>query len=86
MTFVIRFFIKQYDATNRITKITLCMVIAGGFSNLLERIFLGHVVDYISISDFFSFPVFNIADIFIVIGWIFLIITTISFTAKTKKN
>ncbi len=50
------------------TKICISGVIAGGFSNLLDRIFRGFVVDFIDINQLFRFPIFNVADIFIVIG------------------
>ena len=49
------------------------MVISGGLSNLIDRIFRGHVVDYIDINQIFNYPVFNIADICVVIGAILLI-------------
>ena len=45
----------------------LLLVAGGAIGNLLDRIFHGYVVDmfYFELIDF---PVFNIADIFIVIG------------------
>ena len=48
------------------------MVLAGGFSNLIDRIFKGFVVDFIDVSELINFPNFNLADIFIVLGWILL--------------
>ena len=53
-------------------KIFLVMLISGGVSNLIDRIFRGYVVDYIDINQIFSYPVFNIADISVVIGVILL--------------
>ena len=67
LTFAIRFLITKIDKADKITKLTLCLIIAGGISNLLDRIFRGYVIDYINIEDFFKFPIFNIADIFIVV-------------------
>ena len=49
-------------------------LIGGIVGNLIDRIFLGYVIDFIGL-EFFgnSFPIFNIADIFIVLGAIFVI-------------
>ncbi len=44
---------------------------AGGISNLIDRIFLGCVTDFIHI---FSFPVFNLADIYLTLGVVFLVL------------
>ena len=52
-------------------KITFTFIIAGAFSNLIDRIFLGHVFDFI---DFRIWPIFNLADAFISISIIYLII------------
>ena len=41
------------------------MLLGGAFSNLWDRIFLGHVVDYL---DFRIWPVFNLADASMNIG------------------
>ncbi len=51
-----------------ISKIFFTMVIAGGIGNLIDRITKGFVIDFIDISDLFNFAIFNVADIFIVVG------------------
>lgn len=44
-------------------------IIAGSFSNLVDRIMYGGVVDFIVLSyNTFSWPVFNVADVAIVCG------------------
>ena len=48
------------------------MLVAGIFSNMLERLMFGFVRDYIKLV-FVDFPVFNISDIFINIGVISII-------------
>ena len=52
-----------------------CLILAGGFSNILDRIIYGGVVDFISISfNGWHWALFNIADIAINIGVVILII------------
>jgi len=45
----------------------LVLVLAGALSNLIDRLVLGCVIDYISI---WKFPIFNLADFFISFGFI----------------
>lgn len=45
----------------------LILILSGSIGNLIDRIFREFVVDYIDIN-IFNFPVFNIADICIVLG------------------
>ena len=61
----------------RLFNISLILVIAGGIGNLIDRIANGFVVDMIHVfwkTIGFDFPVFNVADIFVVIGSILLLI------------
>lgn len=48
-------------------------VIAGGLGNLIDRIRLGYVVDYIEVR-LFNFAIFNFADICVVLGAFCLVI------------
>lgn len=50
---------------NRLTKISFVLLISGAISNLLDRIFRGGALDYLKIT---ILPVFNFADIFIVVS------------------
>ena len=64
--------------------VSLFIVLAGGISNLIDRIFRGFVIDFIDVN-IFNFPNFNVADICIVLGIIFLIVITIkSMLCKEK--
>ena len=53
--------------------ISAVMVISGGIGNLIDRIRFGYVVDKLDVK-LFNFAVFNIADICVVLGAIFMLI------------
>ena len=65
--------------------IPLILIFSGGVGNLIDRIFRGYVIDFIDIN-LFNFPNFNIADICITIGIIFLIIIILNLTKNDTKN
>lgn len=56
------------------------MIIGGALGNYIDRITRGYVVDFL---DFYIWPVFNIADVFVVVGCGLLIISSFKF-AKNK--
>lgn len=45
--------------------VALGLVLGGSIANLVDRVRLGHVTDFL---DFVAWPAFNLADIFIVVG------------------
>lgn len=51
----------------KIMNICAVMILAGGTGNLIDRFAQGYVVDYIK-TLFIGFPVFNFADILVVVG------------------
>ena len=59
-------------------------LISGAIGNLVDRIFLGYVRDFVSIK-LFSF-VFNLADLFITAGVICFLIYMIVAMIKEKRN
>lgn len=58
-----------YDTRSRGESIAYSLVLGGAASNVIDRIFRGHVIDYL---DFFwrswHWPAFNLADVAIVCG------------------
>jgi signal peptidase II len=68
---------------NYLTVLDFALLMAGTFWNLIDRIWLGWVRDFLS---FGSFPVFNIADAFLTCGVARICIKEIFHLQKKKKN
>lgn len=83
---LLKFLIKNYKNLTNIVKFSLVIIISGGLSNLVDRIFRGYVVDYIDISKVIKYPVFNIADISIVVGVFLLVVYIIVNTIKKQES
>lgn len=65
-------------------RVSLSCVLAGGFSNLVDRVYYGYVIDMFE-TKFITFPVFNVADIFITCGGIVFILFYIFYDSKQAK-
>ena len=63
----------------------IAAVWAGGLGNMIDRVRLGYVVDMIC-TDFITFPVFNVADIFITCGCILLLVHLVFFNKGFWKD
>lgn len=74
------FMVKNSHKLNVFLKIGVGMLTGGAIGNLIDRIRFGYVVDFMSFRLFnrYEFPVFNIADTFIVVGTI-VILTLVLF-------
>ena len=65
---------------------TYSMLIGGILGNLIDRIIRGYVIDYLDFNIIgYNFPIFNLADIAIVIS-AFLLIINMSRGDKNAKN
>lgn len=81
---VLIYYVIKNKIEGKVNKIALSLVIGGSIGNLIDRILRGAVVDFIDIKIFgYNFPIFNLADTFIVIG-VFLLI--IEMFRKEHKN
>ena len=61
---------------NRLYGISLAMIISGGIGNMIDRVALGYVVDFIDFR-LINFAVFNGADSFVCVGAALLILALI---------
>ncbi len=52
---------------------TVILLVAGAIGNMIDRIKLGYVVDFLSF-ELINFPVFNVADIYVVVSMIIMFI------------
>ena len=70
---------------NKLTASGLLLITSGGIGNMIDRIALGYVVDFLS-AEFIDFPVFNVADSFVTIGAGLLILSLVIEIIKEKKQ
>ena len=68
---LITFLIVRKNTLNSIELYSYSFILGGTIGNGLDRISRGYVIDFINLN-FINFPVFNIADISINIGFVFL--------------
>ena len=81
---VIFVWIKKLEHNEKMTAIALSLILGGAIGNLIDRIYLGHVVDYVQIwLGNYPWPAFNIADAAISIGAVVLILTSITDAKKS---
>lgn len=76
-------FILKSDKISKLNAFSYGLIIGGIVGNLIDRLARNYVVDFLDFKIFsYDFPVFNIADTFIVVGIILLIIESF---IKDKK-
>ena len=64
---IIRFIWLQKERIDTLTMCSLFIILSGGAGNFIDRLVRGQVVDFIEVFPNIHFPIFNIADICIVI-------------------
>ena len=70
---------------NVIGKTGIILIISGAIGNAIDRLRLGFVVDYFDFRIIWEY-VFNIADVFVVVGTILLCIYIIFYEEKSNKK
>lgn len=75
---IIIFYMFKKRPKGKFFYVCAALIIGGGIGNLIDRIFYGYVIDYLSLS-FFP-PVCNFADYCITVGTIMLVIYLLFFS------
>ena len=81
--------IREYEKykNKKIMIITFALIIGGLLGNLIDRIFLGYVRDFIDFTIFGNnLAIFNCSDACIVIGTLMLLVLAITMEGNNEKN
>ncbi len=69
------FYIYKNKPKSKIEMVGYSLVLGGAIGNFLDRVIYGYVIDFFDFYIFgYNYPIFNVADIFIVIGVMILAI------------
>lgn len=72
LVFGVGFFIVRRNISTQMERMGVGLVMAGAAGNLIDRIRLGYVIDFLKIP---HWPVFNVADVAIVLGMGLLVVS-----------
>ena len=76
-------FFARSGARHPVLPVALGLLIGGSVSNLLDRVRLGHVTDFL---DLRYWPAFNLADMCIVVGVVVLVSTMLSGEGSPRRR
>lgn len=82
---ILTLMIKNRSNGNRWFMIGLTLILSGAIGNFIDRVRLGYVIDMFQ-TDFVNFPIFNVADISLVIGVICVLIYIILDEKEQRKK
>lgn len=77
------YYYPHVENTDWSLRLAMSMQLGGAIGNLIDRLRLGHVTDFISIG---SFPVFNVADASISVGAVVLLLGVWLMERSEKKE
>jgi signal peptidase II len=85
ISIVIVQWLRNLPGEDRLTALSLSLILGGAIGNLIDRILLGHVIDYIQVwLGSYPFPAFNLADAAISVGAALLILSSL-FAARDPE-
>jgi signal peptidase II len=64
------YYLYKNRKENKLFKMSMSLIISGALGNLIDRLYHKYVIDFIMFhyKDVYTFPIFNVADIMVVIG------------------
>lgn len=87
MVCVYLIYILATESLSKYESVAMILILSGGLGNLIDRVFRGHVIDFINFYyDNYSFYVFNFADTYITFGVIFYLLGIVCSKLKTNGN
>ena len=75
---------RKFKPQGKVINTSLCLLLSGALGYMIDRIFLGYVVDMLEVT-FIDYPVFNVADCFVVVGAILLCIYILFIYKEPEK-
>ena len=85
--FLDKYIRKESNKFTKIDIISFGLIMGGIYGNLIDRIIHRGVIDYLSFTIFkYNYPVFNFADICIVVGAFLIIIDTLFIKKKVEQK
>ena len=79
--------IRKLPQDETVTAISLSLILGGAIGNLIDRLYLGHVIDYIQVwLGSYPWPAFNIADAAIFVGAVLLLLSSFTGIGNTTHT
>ncbi len=82
------YYYRAMPQGSTVLRVTVGAVVGGAIGNLVDRVRLGHVTDFIHVyvPGVFNYPVFNVADSFVTVGMVVIAVYLFFFDRPTLKD
>lgn len=82
------YYYRAMPQGSTVLRLTVGAVVGGAIGNLVDRLRLGHVTDFIHVyyPGVFNYPVFNVADSFVSVGMVVIAVYLFFFDRLPEKN
>lgn len=75
-----------YKKNTKVYNVAICFIFSGAIGNLIDRIFLGYVRDFLFVNIKIMPYYFNIADVLLTVGIILFVVDLLFLTKKDNKK